>query len=79
MDSLAINKFNLVLTCIKNIESFDGSGPNQLPDYIGQVENILPSIFEFNESNRNILFGYIKNKCVGKTREAIHRHPNVKT
>ncbi|XP_049315751.1 probable cyclin-dependent serine/threonine-protein kinase DDB_G0292550 [Bactrocera dorsalis] len=77
MEALQISRFNLVLTCIKNIESFDGNDTNQLPDYIDQVENILPSILEFDSTNQNILFGYIKNKCVGKTREAIHRHSNV--
>ncbi|XP_054746639.1 uncharacterized protein LOC129251301 [Anastrepha obliqua] len=77
METLEISKFNLVLACIKNIENLDGNDPNQLPDFIEQIENILPTISEFNSANSNVLFGYIKNKCIGKTREAIHRHPNV--
>ncbi|XP_050324421.1 probable serine/threonine-protein kinase clkA [Bactrocera neohumeralis] len=58
MDALEVSKFNLILSCIKNIESFDGNDQNQLPDFISQVENIIPSISEFDNTNRCILFGY---------------------
>lgn len=70
-----VQKFTLVLECIKNINLLDGSY-NQLPDFIKQVENILPTIQEFEASHKNILMDYLKGRIVGKCREALHRQGN---
>lgn len=77
MEMNLIHEFNLVLGCIREIPAFDGSDPNQLPDFLAQAEALLPSILPFEENNRRILFGYIKNKCTGVTREALHRHGTI--
>lgn len=69
--------FNLTLSFIKSIEPFNGSDPNQLSDFISQVENVMPTISLFDNNTKRILFGSIKNKCTGLTRPAIHRHGNV--
>lgn len=79
MESALTQQFNLMLSCIREIPTFDGREQSQLPDFLAQVEALLPSIATFEENNRNILFGYIKNKCIGKTREAIHRYGVVGT
>lgn len=77
MEMNVIHQFNLVLGCIREISTFDGTDPNQLPDFLAQVEALLPSILPFTENNRNILFGYLKNKCTGATKEALHRHGTI--
>ncbi|XP_036334779.1 uncharacterized protein LOC118745432 [Rhagoletis pomonella] len=53
MEVIDISRINLVLTCIKNIESFDGTDQNQLPDFIYQIENILPSFQKFDGTIEN--------------------------
>lgn len=68
--------FQLVLTCIGNIKAFEGD-VNELPDFLEQVENILPIFERFDEANKRVLFGYLKNKCIGRTRVIIHRYGNV--
>lgn len=77
MEMNVIHQFNLVLGCIREIPAFDGTDPNQLPDFLAQVEALLPSINLFQQNNINILLGYIKNKCVGATREALHRQGTI--
>lgn len=77
MEMQIIHQFNLVLNLIKEIPFFDGTDKNQLPDFIMQVEAIIPSMSPFEVNNRSILFGYLKNKCTGMTREVLHRHGNI--
>ena len=73
MEQNVINTFNVLLTFIKNIEPFDGRDVSQLPDFIAQVENLMPTIDNLEEGNRKIIFAYVRNKCIGKTRDALHR------
>lgn len=77
MEMNVIHRFNLVLGCIREIPAFDGTDPNQLPDFLAQVEALLPSILLFDENNRIILLGYLKSKCTGATKEALHRHGTI--
>ncbi|XP_036222941.1 GATA zinc finger domain-containing protein 14, partial [Bactrocera oleae] len=41
------------------------------------IEDILPTITTFDENNSKNLFNYLKGRCVGKTREIIHRYGQV--
>ena len=49
MEQNVINTFNVLLTFIKNIEPFDGRDVSQLPDFIAQVENLMPTIDNLEE------------------------------
>lgn len=50
---------------------------NALPNFIEQFENITPTTDSFDETNKSVLFGYLKNRCIGRTREAIHRSGEI--
>lgn len=77
MDAITIQSFQMALSCITEITAFDGTDINQLPDFINQVECLMPTIQTFAVENQRILFNYIKNKCTGRTREALHRSEGV--
>lgn len=62
------------LNCINGIADFDGWDPNQLTDFIKQIEDILPTVLTFDVCNQKILFNFLKGRCVGKTREIIHKY-----
>lgn len=79
MDANNIAAFNLTINCIKTIQDFDGSDKNQLPDFISQVENILPTLSIFDGNSKKILFDFLKNKCIGLTRPVIHRYGNIES
>ncbi|XP_037931154.1 putative uncharacterized protein DDB_G0282499 [Teleopsis dalmanni] len=73
MDSDTISQLNLLLQLIKNIRDFDGTEPAQLPDFIQQIDNLTPLVNSLETSAKLIIVSYIKNKCVGETREIVHR------
>lgn len=73
MEDLRIQEMNLVISCIGQVREFDGTNSGSLPDFIQQIENILPSFDGFDISCKRILMGFIKNKCIGKCTEALHR------
>ncbi|XP_043063536.1 hybrid signal transduction histidine kinase M-like [Drosophila ficusphila] len=77
MNSEVTASFTLYLNCIKNIQDFDGSDKNQLPDFINQINELMPCFQVFDEQSRKVLFNYIKNKCCGLVRPVLHRYGNV--
>lgn len=57
MEANIVQQFKLMLSCIREIPTFDGTDPNQLPDFFSQVESLLPSIDEFQEINQKFYLG----------------------
>lgn len=77
MEHQLLNQFNLALSLIKNVEPFDGTDPNYLPEFLSNIDSLIPTIAEFQESHKKILFNYIRNKCTGQIRQSILREGEV--
>lgn len=77
MDVTSIYALNLTLNCLKNVQDFDGTNVNHLPDFISQIVAIMPILAGYDDASGKILFGFVRNKCVGISRPFIHRYGKI--
>lgn len=63
----------------KGNSAFWRHGLKPIADFISLAEALMPSMTPFESNNRKILFGYLKNKCIGATREILHRQGTITT
>ncbi|XP_068148835.1 uncharacterized protein Gagr [Drosophila tropicalis] len=71
MDPEFVNKYNQVLSRLKQVENFDGTDPGKLPQFLNKIEALMPAINSFDEFYKTQLIGHIKNKCTDRARDAV--------
>lgn len=73
MENLSIpEKFKIILDFIARLPEFSGED-NNLIEFLERVDAIAPTVLTFNETNRAVLTGYIRDKIVGKARRTLQR------
>lgn len=68
-----VDKFKLTLELITKIPEFDGNNKNLLY-FLDRVDSLMSTIESFEDSAKNLLLGYIKDKVVGKAKCQLQRH-----
>lgn len=73
----ATEKFKIIFEFIAQITPFNGRNANYLPEFLERIDNLAPSFASFNEFNKKLLWGYIRDKIVDDAKASLRRQGNL--